>query len=297
MSRFAPDTIAMGAVALAGLAWGVFWVPLRALEAAGITGAWAVLVFQALPTFLLLPVYVLRRRRLCAGGWSLHLAGLFAGTALVCYAGALIFTDIVRALLFYYLTPIWSTLLARVVLGEKIDAIRWGTILLGGLGLALIIRVENGLGQAFNIGDLMGVCAGLIWAVAAVSMKADQKNHGLDLTLSYFFWGTLAAGVLVLVPISGPAPDPSAVSDTLFWLVPTMLVLVFPATLAVIWGATLISPGLLAILFMTEISAGTITAALWAGEPVGVREIAGVLLISAAGLWEPVFRAMRRHRR
>jgi drug/metabolite transporter (DMT)-like permease len=37
---------------------------------------------------------------------------------------------------------------------------------------------------------------------------------------------------------------------------------------------------------MTEISVGTATAAIWAGEPFGAREIAGVVLISAAGLVE-----------
>lgn len=283
----------MIAVALAGLAWGIFWIPLRALDAAGITGTWAVFLFQALPTLLLTPVFLRRWQHLRRGGAGLHLAGLFAGSALVCYAGALIYTDVVRALLFYYLTPIWSTLLARVVLGERIDFIRWGTIALGGLGLVLILRVENGLGQAVNIGDGMGLAAGLIWAVAAVTMKADRKNHGIDLTLSYFFWGTLAAGVLVLLTTGGAAPTIDAVQSTLPWIIPTMLVLVIPASLAVIWGATLISPGLLAVLFMTEISAGTITAALWAGEPLGLREIMGVLLISAAGLWEPAARSGR----
>jgi hypothetical protein len=39
---------------------------------------------------------------------------------------------------------------------------------------------------------------------------------------------------------------------------------------------------------MTEISVGTVTAALWAGEPFGLREITGVLLISIAGLAESV---------
>ena len=37
---------------------------------------------------------------------------------------------------------------------------------------------------------------------------------------------------------------------------------------------------------MTEISVGTATAALWAGEPFGGREILGVVLITAAGLAE-----------
>ena len=80
------------------------------------------------------PIIYLRRRQIVAGGWSLQIAGMLAGIALVCYAGALIFTEVVRATLFYYLTPIWSTLLARIVLSEPITAPRWGTIGLGLIG-------------------------------------------------------------------------------------------------------------------------------------------------------------------
>jgi len=50
------------------------------------------------------------------------------------------------------------------------------------------------------------------------------------------------------------------------------------------------------LLFMTEVSVGAITAAIWAGEPFGWRELAGVVLISMAGLSEyfyyPVLRRL-----
>ena len=47
-----------------------------------------------------------------------------------------------------------------------------------------------------------------------------------------------------------------------------------------------VDPGIVGILFMTEIIVGTITVAIWAGEPFGAREIIGVVLISGAGLAE-----------
>ena len=40
---------------------------------------------------------------------------------------------------------------------------------------------------------------------------------------------------------------------------------------------------------MTEIIFGSITAALFADEPFGTREILGIILISAASLFEPVY--------
>jgi len=45
---------------------------------------------------------------------------------------------------------------------------------------------------------------------------------------------------------------------------------------------------------MTELSVGGVTAAIWAGEPLGVRELTGIALISLAGLVEFIYAPIRR---
>lgn len=289
---------AMLAVTLSAFAWGVYWIPLRLMDEAGIVGVWSIVMFNLLPAILLAPVVALRWRALAFGGWRLHVAGLFAGLAMVSYAGALIFTDVLRALLFFYLTPIWSTVLARASLGERITPVRWATIALGVLGVLVIVRFETGFDLAFNIGDWMGLGAGFIWAIAAVLIKGGGVSNGADYTLSYFIWASVAALALTLLPLDGAGQGPplATVLDVLPWLVPVVVILVIPPAFAIMWGATRLSPGLLAVLFMTEISAGTITAALWAGEIIGTREIAGIVLVSLAGLVEPAHKMITRQR-
>lgn len=292
MNRARVETLAMFAVAASGAAWGVYWMPLRALDNAGITGVWSIVLFYVLPTLLLLPVFIIRRQALLQGGWSFHLAGILAGSALVLYAGALVFTDVVRALLFYYLTPLWSTLLARVVIGEAITWQRWVTMIVALAGLLVILDVGGGFSPQLNAGDWMGLASGVVWAIAAVTIKSDARGTGVDFTLGYFFWGSIAALALTLMPLQGgqTMPDWQTMRSVLVWIVPVVALLAIPSALGVMWGATVLSPGLLAILFMTEISAGAITAAIWAGEPFGWREMTGILLISAAGLFEPVMK-------
>ena len=295
MERSTVETLAMVSVAAAGAAWGIFWIPLRALDEAGIVGAWAVVFFYVLPALLLAPIIFLRQRQIVDGGWLLQAAGLLAGAALVCYAGALIFTEVVRATLFFYLTPIWSTLLAWIVLGEPITMPRWATIGLGLMGLLIIVRADTGMSGGLNTGDWMGIASGVIWAAAAVVMKSDEDGNGIDFTLSYFVWGSVAALLLLIVPLegSGSMPDFETIRTVLLWMVPVALLLVIPPAFAIMWGATVLSPGLVAILFMTEISAAAVTAAIWAGEPFGFREVSGVILISAAGIFEPVLKLYR----
>ena len=40
------------------------------------------------------------------------------------YSTAIIYTDVVRAILLFYLTPVWATILARIFLGDAITVTR-----------------------------------------------------------------------------------------------------------------------------------------------------------------------------
>ena len=282
------ETRAKLACALAGVVWGLFWIPLRAMDEIGITGAWAAAMLYFWPFVLLLPLVVWRWRRVVRGGFGLQLTGLITAASLVLYADALIYTEVIRAMLLYYLTPVWSTLLARIFLKEPITGVRWVAIALGLAGILVIFGVDTGIPWPRNIGDWMGLAAGIVWAVAAVRMRSDNQNHAIEFTTVQFGWATLLAVGIAFLPIAaaGPAPGLERVAGVLPWLLPVVLLVVIPGTFAAMWGTPLLNPGIVGILFMTEISVGTVTAALWAGEPFGAREIIGVLLISGAGLAE-----------
>ena len=67
-----------------------------------------------------------------------------------------------------------------------------------------------------------------------------------------------------------------------------MALLVLPGTYASLWGPKYLSPGVVGLLFMTEIVVGAISVALLAGEPFGIREVTGVILIAGASMLEPL---------
>ena len=66
---------------------------------------------------------------------------------------------------------------------------------------------------------------------------------------------------------------------------------------ASMWGMPKLNPGLVGLLFMTEISVGAVTAAIWSGDPFGWREIIGIVLISGAGVFESIVDLVRARRR
>ena len=283
------------ACAYSGVAWGLFWIPLRGMDDAGITDAWATVMFYGVPLLLFSPWILLNWRRILACGWPMQFIGISAGVALAFYSSALLYTEVVRALVIYYTTPVWSLLLARIALGEEITAARVLAIVFGVAGMLVMFGVDTGFPWPKNVGDWMALAGAMGWAVAAVLLRRDDGTRSMEICSVYFFYGVLAAILLALSPLAGDIELPpwSAFVDVLPWSIP-IAIIVIPGAYAAFWGAPHLNPGVVGLLFMTELSVGGITAAIWAGEPLGARELTGIALISLAGLVEFIYAPIRR---
>jgi drug/metabolite transporter (DMT)-like permease len=283
------------ACAYSGVAWGLFWIPLRGMDSAGVTDAWATVLFYGMPLVLFFPWIIKNWRRIARCGWSLHFIGIATGASLAFYSNALLYTEVVRGLVLYYTTPVWSLLLARLVLGETITTARILAIMFGLAGMLVMFGVDLGFPWPKNIGDWMALIGAMGWAVAAVLLRKDDGSRSMEICSVYFFYGVIAAIVLAISPMAGEIefPDWSVIVDVLPWTIPVAII-VIPGAYAAFWGAPHLNPGVVGLLFMTELSVGGITAAIWANEPLGARELTGIALISIAGLIEFIYAPIRR---
>jgi len=283
------------ACAYSGVAWGLFWIPLRGMDSAGVTDAWATVLFYGIPLVLFSPWIFRNWQRIARCGWQLHFIGIATGVSLAFYSNALLYTEVIRGLVLYYTTPVWSLLLARVVLGETITAPRVLAIAFGLTGMLVMFGIDVGFPWPRNTGDWMALIGAMGWAVAAVLLRKDDGSRSMEICSVYFFYGVIAAIVMAISPMAGEIemPDWSVVVDVLPWALP-IAVIVIPGAYAAFWGAPHLNPGVVGLLFMTELSVGGITAAIWANEPLGVRELTGIGLITLAGLSEFIYAPMRR---
>lgn len=293
------ETIAKLACAYSGLVWGLFWMPLRALERAGIEGLWAVLLFNAVPFVLVLPIALWRWRASLKGGLWLQAMAFTSAFGFLLYSTAMLYTSIINAMLLFYLTPLWSTLLARLFLREAITPLRWASMGLGFLGMLVIFQADNGIPLPRSAGDWVALGSGLMWSVSSVLMRADRGTATAELFTHNFLWsGAIAVAIMALFHgVPGPSPPLETYIRQLPWLVPVIVIVVMSGGYATMWGAPKLNPGLVGLLFMTEISVGAVTAAIWSGEPFGAREILGVALITGAGIMESVVDLVRNRRR
>ena len=133
---------------MGGVLWGLYWIPLKEVEAAGLVGAApSALVFGA-AFVMILPLFLLRWRALVSRKADLTVAGLLAGTSIGLFTAALSQTEIVRASLLFYLSPVWSTALGMTVLGHRPTLARFATLALGLGGLCVVLGV---LGLCFFV--------------------------------------------------------------------------------------------------------------------------------------------------
>ena len=178
---------------LGGALWGAYWIPLRHLDTAGFSGTLAAGLIHIIPALILVPLMIFRYQSVRRGGIALQATGAAMGLALLLYSTAFLYTDVIRATLLYYLTPVWGALIARVWLFEKISVDRVFGIALGFAGMLVIFNVDEGIPLPKNSGDWMGLASGIIWAIAATLTRRFPEQPAIDVVTSWMVWASVLA--------------------------------------------------------------------------------------------------------
>ncbi|MFS8137142.1 MAG: DMT family transporter [Thermomonas sp.] len=96
-----------------------------------------------------------------------------------------------QAIALAYSSPIFVTIAAVLMLGEKVRLRRWMAVMAGFIGVIVIVRPWS---QAFTMGSLVAVSAAVITAVVAIQIKQLSRVDGADTIVlwTYLFWVPLS---------------------------------------------------------------------------------------------------------
>lgn len=285
------ETRARWACIYAGVIYGIYWIPLRVLDAAGFSGPWAAFLMSAVPLVLILPLLWFRRSYLRSRGWRFHIGSILLGLALVLYSTAFLYTEVMRAAPLFYLLPLWGFLLGRIFSGDPITIVRWLSIAIGMAGMTIVLGLDGSFPLPRNVGDWFALCSGMIWALGSLMLLVDPDSDPVSYTGAFYFWSALIAfGMAVIATRTGVSTYPpiEALGGVLVWFVPFALIFLVTSSFASIFSVTLLNPGVVGLLFMIEVVVATISAALFAGEPFGIQQIVGVCMVTLAGALEPL---------
>lgn len=287
LARIIPDRFASPALFLAAASWGLYWYPLREMEAIGIHGAWSVSYFNLFPALLLLPYVVLNRQDQFRHKRKVLLIAAMTGVGLGFYATSLVLSSVIRATMIFYLTPVWSTIIGALWLSEKLTAARLVAIFCGLVGLWLLLSRTEGSSVPLNIGDLFALVSGMLWGLGAACMKRWPEAPIVAASAAQFLIAVLVCLAMGAWMFPDPAPTVAMLRQAfpLSFLASSLVLL--PSIFIIFWASRLVFPGRGGILMMSEVMVSILSASiLLPEETLSPVQWAGGIIVLVACLIE-----------
>ena len=179
---------------------------------------WQIVVFRTGSLSLALLIMMLMRKPgdflasiARIGSWGLVAALLFA-TMQTLFVFSLSNTTVANTVFILSSGPIITAVLARLVLGERVDMATWGILLLALIGVTLM--VGDGLSSDSWLGNLAAVGGAVSFAGFVVIFRAKRQ---VDMMPSVVIGGFIAMAVAAIMTggqLSIPAPD---LALSIFW--------------------------------------------------------------------------------
>ena len=282
------DRIAALAVVSIGALWGLYWLPLRELDAVATAGPWATFVVVAIACLGLAPVAWWGRHRLAVANARSLFSIALGGASFVLYSNALLYGHVATVILLFYLTPVWSTLIGRFWLGWPIAGWRYAAIALALVGMGLVLGADGGIPLPSTLGDWLGLVSGIMWSFASTGMRVHVRTHAAETNFIFCLGGVVMAALL-LVPLAGETAPTLAAADlapALGWALLIGGGWWGASLVALMWASKRLEPAKMGILLMTEAIVGAISAALLTAEPFGLIMALGAVLVILAGVLE-----------
>ena len=277
-------SLAVMALVLNALVWGISWWPLRELQAHGLHPLWSTVLIYLLASIGVL-VWKPQAWRGVLQHRGLLLLLVASGLTNVGFNWAVTVGDVVRVVLLFYLMPAWSVLMAWVLLNEKPST---GSLLRLALALAGVVIVLKSPGSPWpvpaSIADWLALMGGLCFALTNVLLRKHGQTPAESRMLAMFGGGAIMASVAAWAGMSAqivPAPAfalagvPAALGLCLAFLLGNM---------ALQYGAARLAASTTALVMLTEILFASVSSAWLDAAEFSTRTLAGGGLIVLAAL-------------
>jgi drug/metabolite transporter (DMT)-like permease len=277
---------ALAALIYGAISWGIIWYPYRLLNDIGIAGVQSSVLSYTLALLIAGILFWRRYTAIATVPASAYWLSLVAGWTNLAYVLAIIDGEVMRVMLLFYLSPLWTLLLARIWLHERWHKPQLLAIALSLIGAELMLTDGHlGLPWPQSSSDWLALSAGIGFSITNVitrfsthlSIAAKSMLVWLGvfcLAFIVLFWQGRVAGFTML----------SSVNMHAIGLLLIIALMITSATLLVQYGVTKIPAIQASVLFMFELIVAAVAAYFLANEAMSVIEMAGGLCIVAAGL-------------
>jgi drug/metabolite transporter (DMT)-like permease len=201
-----------------------------------------------------------------------------------------------RASIIAFTMPLWATIAAAYVLGERITPSKIAGLLLGLAGLGVLIGPDLLILQRAPVGAFFMLLAAISWAIGTILVKRIAWRIP---TLSNVAWQLLLAAVPVttIALITEPFPQMDALSHNA--MIACVYIVLFPMSFCQ-WAyfkvIGLLPASIAAIGTLMVPIVGVYSSHLILDERVGVNDILALMLVLGALVLVLLFPALQRSR-
>jgi len=267
------------------MTWGIIWYPYRLLQEAGFSGVSA--SFYTYLIAMVIGVVLLGRhwRDLLSAHNSMCWLALAAGWTNLSYVLAVIDGEVMRVMLLFYLSPVWTLLLAHFWLKERAGlqgVLVIATSLLGAFIMLYDATLPTNMPLPHNQSEWLALSAGMGFSL----MNVQSRKFG-DLSLvskSFSVWlGVVFITVVSVLFFGQDFAMPTTMRNVDWMWLGGVGVLLFASTLLVQYGVTHMPAVRASIIFLFELVVAAIAAYYLAGEDMSLNEwVGGAFIVTAA---------------
>ncbi len=263
--------------------WGLIWYPYRFLLQQGVSGELATTLTYALALLLTAPFLRARIHRRTSL-WLLAAIGLSAGGANVGFMIGVIHGDVMRVVLLFYLAPVWTVILARLILQEALTRAGYaliGLALAGAFTMLWAPQIDMPLPRSGA--EWFAVGAGFLFALSNVLVRR-AGDYSIPMRTASVFGGCVLVGCGWFAWAGWPGAvewQAAAAESSMLLLLALVLVAV---NVVVQFGLGEVPANRAIVIYLFELLVTAVSAWLLAGELMKLKDWLGGAMIIAAGL-------------
>lgn len=274
--------IAVSGLLFGAACWGVIWYPYRLMQEAGISGVASSFYTYSIAAALGAMLFARHWRgllRLPQSAWWLALA---AGWTNLSYVIAIIDGEVMRVMLLFYLSPLWTLILAHFWLKERVGLNGLPVILISLVGAYIMLWQPGALPMPRNDAEWMALSSGLAFALTNVITRRSSHLSLRVKSMAVWLGVIVVAGVMLALQDT-PLPALEILTARHWLLMGLIALILMAATLLVQFGLTVIPVTRAAVIFLFELVVAAVASYYWANEAMTMREwLGGVLIVVAA---------------
>ena len=260
--------------------WGIIWYPYRLMANAGVSGIYSSFYVFILTIAIALPYFFITKKKVPIWSKDFWLLALVAGYTNISYVLAVIDGEVVRVMLLFYLSPVWTIFLAHFMLNEDTQKRHYIAVFISLIGAFIMFWEPGYLIHLDSRSDWLALSSGLGFAITNV-MTRKHAHMTVNQKALAIWLGVIVVAMICIMFDKNAMPTLDFFRPVDAAIMMAIALSLFLSTLLVQFGVTQIKAVEASSFFLFEIVVAAISSYFLVGESIALKEWLGGILIIA----------------